>query len=1191
VNHPSRIMGAVSRLGLGFLFVVASLAATPARAELSPELMSILNEIQGKLVTDFGADPKSRTDCQKEVINIARAALNNRNVASTGEKSGAILIGALEHSCKFYLGLTGLGALATTYSVAKCFYEYADDVNNDVGFIACLAGEAIGAGLGVAGEKLGVDDVRQAIADRVTDATIDKLKGEIASRRNAITNNEVDLSETTLGDGCKVQLNIQWTKARNPVRAQRSEGRAGTVIVTVGISECKCSLNAPYNQQLKNGSLIVTVPVNFVSNGSGQPSWQANFARMRTNLQATCCSGHVSRWGDPPRTDPRTPTDGPTATTPRPTGGTGVAVRPPPTLPVTPPPPVRPPPVTPPTPPVEQPKPLAQACPECAPLVDAVNRAIDDYNNLQGQKPALEDEIERHRKAAEDARRRIRTLEQQLNAHRGEGGSSFDPEAGVTITAVNNGDGTVTVTTIGPDGTVLERHTRDSQSAKDAQKQLPEARQREADAVAAEAAARNRLAQLSARIRQAAADIASANAALEKCIEECKRKTAGGVDIPPLHVIIGSPLNPVTPKKPVTAGPKGPGETTPTPPPPDPPARANCPACEGKAGELDTARAAVRETEARIEQARTEMHGLTGQFLGDGARKLTPQDNAKFGQLKDRLRALDGELRTRQDAAAAAERSLAECNGRCAPPTGTGIAVTPPGSGGQPVKRRDWPAIPVDPEAGYLPPLPKADCHACEAAFTAAAHISYRFRDAVENLEFQTSLLQAIRDMLDGVPNPTSNLDSMTADIVKRASAAELERATIGHLVIVTGAVASVREKREQYLAALRALEACNLRCKRGVEVGTVIGKIGTNPFNPVDPLGGTGGGTQQPPPTNSPGTLQLVSSIFAGGEGGAVLISVTRTGGTKGSVSVNYNTVAGTASAGADFSPRSGTLTWSDGDSTPKSFSVPLVDDTAPEPTETFSVTLEGVTGGATLGSPATATVSISDNDSPTPPQPAGALQFSASNYTIAENGGAVTITVTRTGGTAGEVTVQYLTGPSSAVAGSDYTATSGVLSWGAGDAGAKSFTIPVIDDTTTENTETFFVTLNNPTGGATLGAPATSTVTITDNDVATGPCGSAGNAWQGNAGTYVCSGSCNPTPSPQTLSVNGDVVTISPHHAGGAATFQGCGNTLTSQSSTLTYFGQSNHTNTITRGGNTLFSVGVQSAGGGSCSFSCSR
>ncbi|HEX5634901.1 MAG TPA: hypothetical protein VFX50_16775, partial [Gemmatimonadales bacterium] len=126
----------------------------------------------------------------------------------------------------------------------------------------------------------------------------------------------------------------------------------------------------------------------------------------------------------------------------------------------------------------------------------------------------------------------------------------------------------------------------------------------------------------------------------------------------------------------------------------------------------------------------------------------------------------------------------------------------------------------------------------------------------------------------------------------------------------------------------------------------------------------------------------------------------------------------------------------------------------------------------------------------------------------------------------------------------------------------------------------------------GASLGAPATVTVTINDNDVATGPCGQQGNAWQPNTGAaYACSGSCDPTPSPQTLTVNGDRVTLTPFHAGGAATFLGCTASLNSERNDLVYFGQANHRATITRSSGNAFNANITSSGGGTCFFSCTR
>jgi hypothetical protein len=230
-----------------------------------------------------------------------------------------------------------------------------------------------------------------------------------------------------------------------------------------------------------------------------------------------------------------------------------------------------------------------------------------------------------------------------------------------------------------------------------------------------------------------------------------------------------------------------------------------------------------------------------------------------------------------------------------------------------------------------------------------------------------------------------------------------------------------------------------------------------------------------------------------------------------------------------------------------------------------------------------------FSDNDAP--PQPAGTLQLAQSSYSVAENGGSVLVTVTRSGGSSGAVGVSYVAVGGSATPGADFQAVSGTLTWASGDTAGKTISIPIVDDAAVENTETFQVNLSNPTGGATLGAPATATVSIADNDVASGPCGAGGNAWQGNAGSYFCSGNCDPCPSPQSLTVNGDLVTLSPFHAGGAATFQGCGPSLQSQSSSLVYFGQANHRATITRSGDRNFTATIQSSGGGTCQMSCFR
>ena len=116
-------------------------------------------------------------------------------------------------------------------------------------------------------------------------------------------------------------------------------------------------------------------------------------------------------------------------------------------------------------------------------------------------------------------------------------------------------------------------------------------------------------------------------------------------------------------------------------------------------------------------------------------------------------------------------------------------------------------------------------------------------------------------------------------------------------------------------------------------------------------------------------------------------------------------------------------------------------------------------------------------------PPQ-AGALQFSALSYNVDENGGNASIVVTRVGGSVGAVSVTYATSDGTAVAGRDYTAASGTLSWANGDTASKTLTIAISDNTTYATNKTVKLTLSNSTGGAILGVPSMTDLTIVEND-----------------------------------------------------------------------------------------------------------
>jgi hypothetical protein len=236
------------------------------------------------------------------------------------------------------------------------------------------------------------------------------------------------------------------------------------------------------------------------------------------------------------------------------------------------------------------------------------------------------------------------------------------------------------------------------------------------------------------------------------------------------------------------------------------------------------------------------------------------------------------------------------------------------------------------------------------------------------------------------------------------------------------------------------------------------------------------GGQNPTPPPANS-GTLQFSSESFQAHEGTVAALTVTRSGGNTGSASITCATVSGgTATASSDYNSTSTILSWTDGESGDKTCHVTLNTDGIVDPAETVNLALSNASGAA-LGTPSTAVLTISDNDSP------GTLQFVSATYTVNEAKGTAAISVSRTGGNAGTVTVNYSTSDGTALSGSDYTATSGTLTWTDGDIGNKSFSIPLVADAVTEGNETIQMALATPGGGATLGSIVNAALTISDN------------------------------------------------------------------------------------------------------------
>jgi uncharacterized repeat protein (TIGR01451 family) len=178
--------------------------------------------------------------------------------------------------------------------------------------------------------------------------------------------------------------------------------------------------------------------------------------------------------------------------------------------------------------------------------------------------------------------------------------------------------------------------------------------------------------------------------------------------------------------------------------------------------------------------------------------------------------------------------------------------------------------------------------------------------------------------------------------------------------------------------------------------------------------------------------------------------------------VTVDFSTADGAASAGSDYQAASGTVTFNPSETT-KTIPITVNGDLLDEPNETFFVNLSNATNGAILDNRGVGT--INDND------PAPALSINDQpNITEGDTGTSViNFTVTLSAASGQTVTVDFATANATATAGTDYVATSGTLIFNPGDT-AKSIPLTINGDATDETDEIFFVNLSNVSPTATI-------------------------------------------------------------------------------------------------------------------------
>jgi Ca2+-binding RTX toxin-like protein len=216
-------------------------------------------------------------------------------------------------------------------------------------------------------------------------------------------------------------------------------------------------------------------------------------------------------------------------------------------------------------------------------------------------------------------------------------------------------------------------------------------------------------------------------------------------------------------------------------------------------------------------------------------------------------------------------------------------------------------------------------------------------------------------------------------------------------------------------------------------------------------------------------------SSVLEDGKAN-LIYTFTRTGSTTTALTVNYG-ITGTANS-TDYTgatPGTGkTITFAAGSST-ATLTIDPTADTIVESNETVALTLATGTG-YTIGT-TTAVIGTITNDDLLPNLNLSANQTIVEGNTNPQN---VSYTVTLSRTSSQTITVQYATANGTAIGGSDYTSTSGTLTFNPGVT-SQVINIPILNDSLNEANETFSLTLNSPTN-ASLGTSQTVTTTITD-------------------------------------------------------------------------------------------------------------
>jgi Tol biopolymer transport system component len=251
--------------------------------------------------------------------------------------------------------------------------------------------------------------------------------------------------------------------------------------------------------------------------------------------------------------------------------------------------------------------------------------------------------------------------------------------------------------------------------------------------------------------------------------------------------------------------------------------------------------------------------------------------------------------------------------------------------------------------------------------------------------------------------------------------------------------------------------------------------------------------------PVNPAGYAQFKTARYNVIENiGTATMTVTRSGGSTGAITVNYAATNGTATKGADYTATQGKLTFADGE-TIKTISVPVLDDGIVEPDETVNVTLSNPTGGGALAQPVRSVLNLIDSSR----QPI--LSVMSANVPEDNQAGTISdnvVKVSLSAATGRVVTVDYSTVAMTAASGRDFQATSGTLIFNPGET-EQNVNVSILGDTLNEADEMFRLALASPANAGLSVSSNPPAVTIIDNDPMPSLSVNDATVTEGNTGT----------------------------------------------------------------------------------------